>query len=314
MAINYPVLPWISVPFGGNIASITCDSSISSNTTVNLAGTSPQGNEVNATHAVIDNTGINAVAYVDYGFFRYSIAPYTRKTFPIPKDQRSITFIVNSGVLGVTLTDFDPGFPDEVNQVATSAGSGGSITTYSTLDPTNKGTNLVLSMANLLATTGASASDWESVRGTISKAAGLFYCEFTQTQNVYSQVGFCVAASNMNSLFSQTTGVALMNVGGSNLYINGVSYAGYPTYIIGDIIRAAVNITTSRLWYAVNSGNWNNDASADPGAGINGINIASVVGALYPAVAVKGGGAVNVNFGQSTFAFTAPTGFGKWGV
>jgi hypothetical protein len=65
------------------------------------------------------------------------------------------------------------------------------------------------------------------------------------------------------------------------------------------------------VWFRVNTGHWNNDPTADPVLGINGIQIGtSVDGGIWPAWSgAAAGDQATANFGATTFVNPPPTGF-----
>lgn len=60
----------------------------------------------------------------------------------------------------------------------------------------------------------------------------------------------------------------------------------YGAYVHGDVLTIAVDFTAHKLWVRVNSGNWNNDASADPATGANGIDISTLAGSSWRGAAM----------------------------
>lgn len=89
-----------------------------------------------------------------------------------------------------------------------------------------------------------------------------------------------------------------------------------PTFKPGDIVTTAVRWESGNeyIWWSVNGGNWNGNASADPGANTTGAISLSAVSALTVAPVV---GLVNdtlltcasANFGATTLSRSLPTGF-----
>jgi hypothetical protein len=79
-----------------------------------------------------------------------------------------------------------------------------------------------------------------------------------------------------------------------------------------DVIGVAADMDNMRLWFRKNGGNWNGDPSANPATGTGGV-VASIRQPYTAFVAFAAGGpstdTMKGNFGQTTFAFTAPSGF-----
>lgn len=103
-----------------------------------------------------------------------------------------------------------------------------------------------------------------------------------------------------------------INMGASStIYANGTSTSKVVgAQAIGDVFCFAIDLTARLGWIRRNSGTWNGDAAANPATGTNGVSIPS--GALAPLVRFASGAAnadLVGNFGQSSFAFTVPSGF-----
>ncbi len=81
---------------------------------------------------------------------------------------------------------------------------------------------------------------------------------------------------------------------------------------VNDVIGVAIDIDNTLLWFRKNGGNWNGDAAANPATGAGGV-FATIRQGYTPYVAFAAGGpstdVMKGNFGQTTFAFTAPSGF-----
>jgi hypothetical protein len=88
----------------------------------------------------------------------------------------------------------------------------------------------------------------------------------------------------------------------------------------GDAYGVAVDIANRNMWVRRNAGNWNGSGAANPATNAGG-TIATVTPAsarlfkaqLFPMHYCSGGAQVVANFGGSTFAHAAPTGFTPWG-
>ncbi len=101
---------------------------------------------------------------------------------------------------------------------------------------------------------------------------------------------------------------------------NVVRNAGTITTIMtgaaGDVICEAYDADNKRVWWRNGSGNWNNDASANPATNTNGIDCSAVQSGVYkvgPAFCVESTtGKCTTNFGQTAFTYGAPSGFVGW--
>ena len=70
--------------------------------------------------------------------------------------------------------------------------------------------------------------------------------------------------------------------GGDIWYNGGVYESGLQTWTDGDVIDVVVNVGTNDLWVRVNGGDWNNNPSANPATGANGIE--TISGPFYPVI------------------------------
>lgn len=333
-----PVLVFNDVPFGGNISTIILDSSIDQQWTVHLAGTSAQGNRVNITHAVIDNTGNNASVNVSYGATQYSVAPYTRKTFPVLAAQIVMAFRVSLNTVPITFTDFDPGIPEDTNNVASSAsatvsttgaasgttgGSSGSVST--SLDTTRTDANYItLSQSNLKASRILyNAVDWMSTPGNVAKSASKQYCEVTVNNSSWGCFGLAIQAYNWARTDSVFPGIDGTYNGIVWYYNSNAGIVLHGTTVAlsgirpndGDVIRMATDLTANKLWMGKVGSYWNGDSNADPATGVGGVDISLLTaGAKVPFLTLGRyiGNNATINFGNSVYAGSAPSGYGNW--
>lgn len=327
MAKNIPVLTWAEATFNsGHAAIISCDSTIDQNWYINLYGTSSTEHMIYPSHVVIDNTGLNSSVIIDFGIARYSVSPYTRKTFSVPRGLIVCRANVTLGVVPVGFFDYDPGIPDEINQVASglasnqATGGGGGGGTFTNLDPINKNAAITLSNANLTAAnvnTGLGAV-WTGPRSVKSLSTGKIYTEFNASSgfadlgfgacNAVCDIGIVTPTAN-TALGTDTNSLAWFRLDGG-VYINSLKLVTVVTWTVGDALAMAIDIAAKRAWFKKLGGTWNN-TGADPGLGTGGIDISAVTGALFIAGSGRIDGVNNYtfNFGTSTFAGIVPTGF-----
>ena len=126
-------------------------------------------------------------------------------------------------------------------------------------------------------------------------------------------IGLINASQSLASSFSGgPDGVEYFNDG--NIYQNGGSLlGGMPTYVSGDVIDMAVDITNRLIWFRKNGGNWNNSGTADPATGAGGVTYAAITGAVFAAIETRTAGmTVTANFGATAYGYAAPTGFSDW--
>lgn len=184
----------------------------------------------------------------------------------------------------------------------------------STLNPSDKNANITLSNSNLTAT--KAAAGWSNVRSTNAHASGKYYFEATMD----------AIASGLNIVGIANTTAALNNYIGSDVngmgagstgavYRGGSAVASIDVSTAGERICIAVDLDADLFWARSENGNWNGSASADPATGTGGLALPSGLtsGNVYAAVGASGAGnAITVNFGETAFAFTAPSGFEDW--
>lgn len=215
-------------------------------------------------------------------------------------------------------------------RAVTKVASGGMPVTYETIGiiagfATLDGTaiNTTLSNGNLTAT-HSNTTDNSGVRSASLKSAGKYYFEIAigATHGSLDNVGIATAgATHANMTAGGVNGlVVFMSLSSGAIYTNGGS-ASRPitTTTAGDVICAAVDLDNKKVWFRKNAaGNWNGLAigSENPATNAGGVSIVPV-GAVTPILTFGGSGtaindAYTINFGQSAFLGSAPSGFGNW--
>jgi hypothetical protein len=90
-----------------------------------------------------------------------------------------------------------------------------------------------------------------------------------------------------------------------DIWLGGVNYGGgLQTWGNNDIIDIAIDNNTNLLWVRVNGGNWNNNPSANPATGSNGI--VTIVGPFYPVLCPSYEGTMIV---QNSSRYSVPSGY-----
>ena len=167
-----------------------------------------------------------------------------------------------------------------------------------------------LSNGNLVAT--ASGSDYNWIYGTIKPASGKWYWEITlTTDNGANWVGVAedlrVSGSDRDDAgFGMVNGFGYRDSNGNKINNSGTSSSYGDTYTAGDVIGVAMDLDNGKIWFSKNG---TYQASGDPAGGTNAA-FTTLSGSYAPAAQESSANAVlTANFGQSSFATAAPTGF-----
>lgn len=184
--------------------------------------------------------------------------------------------------------------------------------TFATLNPSDKSADLTLSGGNLIAT--ASGSGYDSVRATQGLSSGKWYWEFKYTTVSSADAMWGVA----NSTMTLTNYVGLDANGWGNYMPTGNKLhaganTGYGTaQVVNDVLMMALDMDNGKVWFGKN-GTWFN--SGDPSAGTNPAFTSAdgITGTLYPCLSLTNPNVTvgQANFGASTMAYTAPSGFNQ---
>ncbi len=190
--------------------------------------------------------------------------------------------------------------------------------TATTWNPGDKTANITLSNGNLTGA-GTNASDG-GVRSTASKAtSGKYYFEFTLVAVGGGDSGFGIstASATLTALANSATGGAIQYFTSGIFYNGSFNTPGVGTVANGDVLCCALDLTNSRIWWRKNNGSWfgGSTSPGDPASNLLGLNISS----LFPTNTAFAAFTANsascsgtVNFGDSAFAQTPPTGFVAW--
>ena len=209
-----------------------------------------------------------------------------------------------------TSADIDSLIDTPTNYTADSGNNGGN---YPTWNPLDKNTNITLSNGNLDAAE-TSGSNHFAGRATFKyPATGKWYYEATiKTLGNACCIG--VDNSGLANPSLSNSGVYLILVNASNnvqRYI-GSSYtsfdSAYGNPAVGSVLQVAYDADADKLWLGMDNV-WmgsGSSANGNPGAGTEAT--ASNVSDPFPSVNLVTS-ALSVNFGQRSFAYSAPTGF-----
>jgi hypothetical protein len=171
---------------------------------------------------------------------------------------------------------------------------------FTTWNPADKGTGVILSGGNLTASASTSTSaNWYSTRSVVSKTSGKWYWEVTVGANTV-----CIGIGG--------TGLSLSNFAGTSadswgyygtgvIFNNSAGIGGSPaSYAAGDVIGVALDRDVGTVKF------YKNGVQQGP-------TVSGVTGAQFAVGSVREYGApassLTANFGASAFAFTPPAGY-----
>jgi len=139
----------------------------------------------------------------------------------------------------------------------------------------DKAASLALSNSDKTVTTTAASGGVRSTTAYPLGTAGKYYAELVLTSAITSDpyVGLKLKAG----LLGGTTSAIYITPFSGTIALAGTSTGvALGALATGDIICIAIDMGAERVWFRKNSGNWNNDASANPATGTNGIDISSL--------------------------------------
>jgi len=185
-----------------------------------------------------------------------------------------------------------------------------------------------------MATTFAAASGIALSNGDLTATATSYAYKFTKTVagkntgKLYYEIligtlgdsdsccGLCnadgdpiqIPLSGLDALVCRRYGSINFNGSGTGINLTGV------TDTSGKVLRVAVDLDAQRAWFAIDTGLWNNDGSADPETGTNGIDISAICDEdIFPGVGpVASGDSYTGRFVDADFDHAIPTGFAAW--
>jgi hypothetical protein len=177
-------------------------------------------------------------------------------------------------------------------------------------------TNVTLSNGNLTATHSNTSTN-SGVRSTATKSSGKYYFETTVSFNASNGcVGIILSTGSYFDLVTFADKCVTTSAGSGIISANDVSTSyTLGTIAAGSNIGVAIDLDARLAWFRKNGGNWNGNAGANPATGAVGVAFPITV-AFTPVVGFGtesvGLDTATFNFGQSTFAYSAPSGFGNW--
>jgi len=187
------------------------------------------------------------------------------------------------------------------------------VTDYLYLDPSFKGAGITLINGNQTASQ-TSNENYVSVLGTraIESSDRVMFSVWVAQYLIGSDPIIGIGTRSMiyngdpGSSFPGNDGQSMGYRGSDGtIFYNGSIYASdLPIFGDDDIIDFVIDNNTNSMWVRVNGGLWNNNPSADPETGGNGIEI--IGGTFYPVLCPGGGGRLSI---QNTAAYGTPNNF-----
>jgi hypothetical protein len=177
------------------------------------------------------------------------------------------------------------------------------IGTTVTWDPANKTSRINLDGTKLIATYNDGGITFGSVKATTSVSSGdhSFSVVINQNDDTLNLVGIGNATADVNNYvgFDHNSVGLLSNgqiwTGGGS---SGATVGGYAN---GDTVTAYLKASSSLLFFKTNSGDWNNNPSANTATGVGGFDIAAAsvaAGPYFPMVSMYIlGNQLTANFG-----------------
>lgn len=173
----------------------------------------------------------------------------------------------------------------------------------------NKGANVALSGANLIAT-GSAGNSYQHA-STQSAVPGLNYIELVLTSSTPANAAIgVVGADFLTGNIEYNWGAFLLPGSGSgDIYYRGSGITNIGgAAASGDVISIAW--TTTKVWFRKNGGNWNGNAAYDPAANTGGVSI-HLSGPVYVVARLYTTGDVcTLRPTPASWSYSPPTGFG----
>ena len=166
---------------------------------------------------------------------------------------------------------------------------------FATLNPLNKASSVTLSGGNLVYTTTAQRGAY----GTIGVSSGKWYWEWKPgATGSETWVGIGTPNSPTNVALDSGTPSGVIVYGGfnGNLFTTGAGAAYGATFTTGDTVGVALDMDAGTLTFYKNNTTQGTAAS-------------SLTGTKVPVVSASNTQSGTINFGQTAFTYTPPTGF-----
>jgi hypothetical protein len=192
------------------------------------------------------------------------------------------------------------------------------VVTGTNWNPADAGAGVTLSNSDLTAD-GVLSNSFNVVRAVAHHTTGKYYYESLidaqQAATSFPKIGIGEATIAYNNLlgYGATGKFSTMQAGSLGFcYRNGAYKAQGVTFLVGDRVGIAVDLTAGKIWFAKNNV-W--ILSGDPAAGTNETWTLTTGIDYYPICNVQNpslGTTLTSAFAAGTFTFTPPTGFDPW--
>lgn len=174
-----------------------------------------------------------------------------------------------------------------------------------------------LSNGNLTATGTTSGSTVGASAPIIdTQSTGKYY--FEATLGTLGGSNMSIGVHYVSSTYGDTQrgSICLVNNSTGTIYSNGSSTGSTlaKTQASGDVIGVAIDLDNRKCWFKNISqgGNWNGSGTANPATNTGGLTMDANYGFNPVAVLDGNGASMTLNFGDTSFAASAPSGFAGW--
>lgn len=192
-----------------------------------------------------------------------------------------------------------------------------------TLNPSDKSTQITLSNGNLTFTLGTPSANGDAVRGTTSKSTGKVYFEVTTVSNTSLSFGIGNATSSPTDYYALGDLDAWLIEPGDTRIIfvinNGTTQSDVTSSggtAAGVVYNVAIDIGAKKVWVGRN-GTYPtiSTVAQNPAAGTGGFSFSGInAGPYFPlGWGINSGDAGTFNFGATAFNTAPPSGFSAWG-
>jgi hypothetical protein len=195
----------------------------------------------------------------------------------------------------------------------------GSATT--TWNPSDKAPGITVDGTNLIVGS-LGAGGYPGIRAIASHTgSGLYFCSIKMDAYTWPNAVVFGIANGTGSLLGSGSPFYSNNMMGMNVdgavWLNGAQI-GTSTghYYANAVADMCVDIGLKLVWWRLDGGPWNANASNNPVTGVGGISYAGMAGdtgAIYPYIAVEAtSSTVRTNFGATTYTYAKPAGASDW--